>query len=170
MISVCWRRLLRVFWTVRRSNQSILTEIKPVNPKGNQPWILIWRADAEAEAPILWPPDVKSRLIGKDPDAGKDWRQDKSAIGVRWINGIADAMDMNMGKLWEMVRDKEAWCAAIHVVAKSWTQLGNWTTTWGKRLPSKYVFLWSTIQSDHLFYPNSLNHFILLPCTVFFLV
>ena len=50
-------------------------EIKPVNPKGNQPWIFIGRTDAEAEAPILWPPDVKSRLIGKDPDAGKDWRQ-----------------------------------------------------------------------------------------------
>ena len=50
-------------------------EIKPVNPKGNQPWIFIGRTDAEAEAPILWPPDVKTRLIGKDPDAGKDWRQ-----------------------------------------------------------------------------------------------
>ena len=50
-------------------------EIKPVNPKGNQPWIFIGRTDAEAEAPVLWPPDVKSRLIGKDPDAGKDWRQ-----------------------------------------------------------------------------------------------
>ena len=48
-------------------------EIKPVNPKGNQPWILIWRTDAEAEAPILCPPDVKSQLIGEDPDAGKDW-------------------------------------------------------------------------------------------------
>ena len=55
-------------------------EIKPVNPKGNQPWIYIGRTDAEAEAPILWPPDVKSRLIGKDPDAGKDWRQKKRAV------------------------------------------------------------------------------------------
>ena len=78
-----------------------------------------------AEAPILWPPDVKSRLIGKDLDAGKDRRQEKRAIGVRWMNGIANAMDMNMGKLWEMVRGREAWCAAIHVVAKSWTQVGN---------------------------------------------
>ena len=52
-------------------------EIKPVNPKGNQPWIFIGWTDAEAEAPILWPPDVKSRLIGKDPDAGKDWRQEE---------------------------------------------------------------------------------------------
>ena len=50
-------------------------EIQPVSPKGNQSWIFIGRIDAEAEAPIIWPPDVKSQLIGKDPDAGKDWRQ-----------------------------------------------------------------------------------------------
>ena len=66
---LCWRRLLRVPWTARRSNQSIL--------KKNQPWICIGRADAEAEAPILWPPDGKNWLIGKDPDAGKDWRQEE---------------------------------------------------------------------------------------------
>ena len=60
----CWKRLLRVPWTARRSNQSIL--------KGNQPWIFIGRTDAEADSPIFWPPDVKSQLIGKDPDAGKD--------------------------------------------------------------------------------------------------
>ena len=55
-------------------------EIKPVNPKGNQPWIYIGRTDAEAEAPMLWPPDVKIRLIGKDPDAGKDWGQEKKGV------------------------------------------------------------------------------------------
>ena len=54
-----------------------LKEIKPVNPKGNQPWIFIARSDADAEAPILWPPDVKSRFTGKDPDAGKDWGQEE---------------------------------------------------------------------------------------------
>ena len=64
----CWRRLLRVRWTARRSNESI-------SPKGNQPWIFIERANAEAEAPILWLPDAKSQLIGKDPDARKDWGQ-----------------------------------------------------------------------------------------------
>ena len=62
-----WRRLLRVFWTPRRS--------KPVHPKGNQSWILIGRTDAKGEIPILWPPDAKNWLIGKDPDASKDWRQ-----------------------------------------------------------------------------------------------
>ena len=65
----CWRRLLRVPWTARRSNQKLLKEI--------QLWIFIGNTDAEAEAPILWPPDVKSWLIGKDPDAGKDWRQEE---------------------------------------------------------------------------------------------
>ena len=63
----CWRRFLRVPWTARRS----------VNPKGNQPWIFIGRTGVEAEAPILWPPDVKSQLTGKDPDAGKDWGQEE---------------------------------------------------------------------------------------------
>ena len=65
-LTVVWRRLLRVPWTARRSNQS--------NRKGDQPWIFIGRTDAEAEAPVLWPPDAKSQLTGKDPNAGKDWR------------------------------------------------------------------------------------------------
>ena len=65
----CWRRLLRVPWTARRSNQSILEK--------NQSWIFIGRTDAEAETPILWPPDAKNWLTGQDPDAGKDWRQEE---------------------------------------------------------------------------------------------
>ena len=69
------------FWTVvlEKTPESPLDrkEIQPVNPKGNQPWIFIGRTDAEAEAPILWPPDVKSQIIGKEPDAGKDWRQEE---------------------------------------------------------------------------------------------
>ena len=68
------RRLLRLPWTPGRSNQSILKEN---NPKGNQSWIFIGRTDAEAEAPILWPPDAKNQLIRKNPDAGKDWRQEE---------------------------------------------------------------------------------------------
>ena len=63
----------------------VLQEIKPVNPKGNQSWIFIGRTDAEAETPILWPPDAKSWLIGKDPDAGKDWRQEEK--GTTWLGG-----------------------------------------------------------------------------------
>ena len=65
--------------------------IKPVNPKGSQPWISTGRT--EAEASILWPPDVKSRLIGKDPDDGKDWRQEKGQQRMRWLDGITDSMD-----------------------------------------------------------------------------
>ena len=102
---------------------------KPINPKGNQPWILIGRIDAEAEAPILWPPDVNSWLIGKDPDAGKDWRQkEKWWQSMILLDDITDAMDMNKGVLWEMMRDREAWCAVVHGIMESWTQLGNWTT------------------------------------------
>ena len=96
-------------------------KIKPVNSKGNKPWIFIGRTDAEAEAPVFWSPDVKSQLIGKDPDAGKDWRQKEK-------RAAEDEMDMNLGKLWEMVRDRKAWLAAVHGAAKSQTQLGEWTT------------------------------------------
>ena len=82
------------FWTVvleKILESPLHCKIKPVNPKGNQPWILIGRPDAEAEAPILWPPDGKSRLFGKDPDAGKDWWQEKGVIDemVEWHHWLS---------------------------------------------------------------------------------
>ena len=76
-----WAPKNRCFWTVvlEKILESLLDskDIKPVNPKGNQPWMYIEMTDAEAEASILWPPDMKSWLIGKDPDAGKDWGQEE---------------------------------------------------------------------------------------------
>ena len=91
-----------------------IKETKPVGPKGNQPWMCIGKTDAEIEAPILWPPDVKSQLTGKDPDAGKDWGQeDKWVTEVEMLNNITDSMDMSLNKLQEMVKDKEVWHAAI---------------------------------------------------------
>ena len=90
----CWRRLLRVTWTARRSNQSILKEIQPVHPKGDQSWVFIGRTYVEAETPIVWPPDAKSWLIWKDPDAGKDWggeengkTEDEMVEWHHWVNG-----------------------------------------------------------------------------------
>ena len=105
-------------------------EIQPVHPKGDQSWIFIGRTDAEAETPILWPPDVKNWLIEKDPDAGKDWRheekgatEDEMVGWHHWLNG------MNLSKLQETVKKREAWHAAVHRVAKSQTWLSDWTTT-----------------------------------------
>ena len=104
-------------------------EIKPVNSKAIQPWIFIGRIDAEAEAPILWPPDSKSQLIGKDPNAGKDWGPEEKGVTEDEIDSITHSMDMHLSKLWETAKDRRAWGVAVRGVAKSWTRLSERTTS-----------------------------------------
>ena len=120
------------FWTVvlEKTFESPLDckEIQPVHPKGDHSWVFIGRTDVEGETPILWLPDAKSWLIGKDPDAGKDWGQEEKRMTEgemagwhHWLNGHGFGWTPGVGDV------REAWCAAVHGVTKNWTRLSKWT-------------------------------------------
>ena len=114
-----WKLKNWCFWTVvlekTLERPFDCKEIKLVNPKGNQPWIFIGGTDVEVEALILWATDAKSRLAGKDPDAGKNWgRRRRGWQRVKWLDGITNSVDMSLTKLWEIVKDRKTWHATVH--------------------------------------------------------
>ena len=143
-IKQSWTPKTWCFWTVvlEKTLESPLDckEIQPVHPQGNQFWIFIGRTDAEAETAIFWPPNVKNWLLGKDPDAGKDWRREEKGITEDEMVGWHHWLDGHeFEQLQELVMDRECWHAAVHGVTKSWTWLSNWTDWKNSYIKVKFI-------------------------------
>ena len=139
------------FWTVvlEKTLESLLDckEIKLVSPNGNQSWIFIGRTDAEAETPTLWPPDVKSWLNGKDPDAGKDWRQEEKGTTEDEMAGWLHQLNGHeFEQALELVMDRESLHAAVHGISKSWTWLSDWTELKSiTNVSTSFVLVWVAV-------------------------
>jgi len=133
------------FWTAILEKTPVsplgCKEMNPVNPKGNQSWKFTGGAGAEAEALILWLSNVKSQLIGKHSDAGKDWSRRRRWKRTKWLDGITDPLNLSLNKLREMVKDKKARYAAVHGITKSWRWLSDWTTNNNQQQQSYWMHL-----------------------------